>query len=170
MVNRDCKSKLLQVLFFPFFILLIFLRFGLLAENTWSVCLSKSHWNSWVSFSRTVAGLYLYLFVLSNLNLLHIFQWITLFTQSCIITNNDYHYFTQRKFSSPVITGVSWAASFHHGINWYHCHPNLSQFFCLLTCSIDCSILFSPVARPKYLSIFFLLFLLLRSTPEWKFH
>ena len=39
-----------------------------------------------LSFSKTGAGLYIYhLLVWSNLNFLHIFQWITLPTQSCLI-------------------------------------------------------------------------------------
>ena len=63
------KSTILQVLF----LLLIIIRFGLLAENRWSVCMSKSHRNLCVLFSRTGAGLCLYhLFVWSNLNFLHI--------------------------------------------------------------------------------------------------
>ena len=42
----------------------------------------KSHWSFCVSFSRTGAGLCIYhLFVWSNLNFLHISQWITLPTQ-----------------------------------------------------------------------------------------
>ena len=59
---------------------------GLLDEIRWSVCISKSHWSLCVSFSRTVAGLCIYhLFVWSNLNFLHISQWITLAIQSCLI-------------------------------------------------------------------------------------
>ena len=75
------KSTILQV---PFFLLLlIIIRFGLLAEIRWSVCMSKSHRSLCVSFSRTDTRLYIYhLFVWSNLNFLHISQWITLPTQS----------------------------------------------------------------------------------------
>ena len=52
----------------------------------WSVCISKSYWSLCVSFSRTDAGLYIYhLFVWSNINFLHISQWITLPTQSCLV-------------------------------------------------------------------------------------
>ena len=76
------KSTILQVLFF----LLIIIRSGLLAEIRWSVCMSKSHRSLCVSFSRTGAGLCIYhLFVWSNLNFLHISQWITLTTQSCLV-------------------------------------------------------------------------------------
>ena len=48
--------------------------------------MSKSHRSLCVLFSRTGAGLCIYhLFVWSNLNFLHISQWITLPTQSCLI-------------------------------------------------------------------------------------
>ena len=58
---------------------------GLLAEMRWSVCISKCHKSLCVSFSWTVAGLCIYhLFLWSNLNFLHISQWITLPTESCL--------------------------------------------------------------------------------------
>ena len=64
--------------------LLIIIRSGLLAESKGSLCMSKSHRCLCVSFSRTGAGLCLYhLFGWSNLNFLHISQWITLSTQAC---------------------------------------------------------------------------------------
>ena len=67
------NSTILQTLF-----LLIIIRPGLLAEIRWSIYTSKSHRSLCVSFSRTCAGLCLYhLFVWSNLNFLHISQWIT---------------------------------------------------------------------------------------------
>ena len=76
------KSTILQVLFF----LLIIIWSGLLAEIRWSVCMSKSHRSLWVLFSKTGAELCIYhLFVWSNLNFLHIFQWITLPIQSCLV-------------------------------------------------------------------------------------
>ena len=75
------KSTILQI----FFVLLIIIRSGLLAEIRWSVCMSKSHKSLCVSFSRTGAGLCIYhLLTLSNLNFLHISQWITLPTESCL--------------------------------------------------------------------------------------
>ena len=75
------KSTLLQILF----LLLIIIRSGLLAEIRWSVCILKSHRSLCESFSRTGAGLCIYhLFVWSNWNFLHISQWITLPTQSCL--------------------------------------------------------------------------------------
>ena len=68
------------------FCLLIFVRSGLLAEITWSFCISNSHWNLCVSFCRTNAGLSIYhLFLWSNFNFLHISQWIILSTQSCLV-------------------------------------------------------------------------------------
>ena len=76
------KSTILQILF----LLLIIMRSGLLAEIRWSVCMSKSHRSLCESFSRTGAGLCIYhLFVWSNWNFLHISQWITLPTQSCLV-------------------------------------------------------------------------------------
>ena len=58
---------------------------GLLAGIRGSICLLKSHRSLCESFSRTGAGLCMYhLFVLSNWNFLHISQWITLPTQSCL--------------------------------------------------------------------------------------
>ena len=75
------KSTILQVLIF----LLIIIRFGLLADIWWSVCMLKFPWSTCVLFSRTGAGLCIYhLFVCSNWNFLHISQWIALPTQSCL--------------------------------------------------------------------------------------
>ena len=86
---RTAKSTILQVLFF--FFLLIIIRSGLLAGIRWSVCLLKSHRSLCESFSRTGAGLCIYhLFVWSNLNFLHIVQWITLPTQQCFAWYSRY--------------------------------------------------------------------------------
>ena len=75
------KSTILQVLFF----LLIIIKSGLLAGIRWSVCILKSHRSLCESFSRIGAELCIYhLLVWSNLNFLHISQWITLPTQSCL--------------------------------------------------------------------------------------
>ena len=61
------------------------MRSGLLAGIRWSVCMLKSHRSLCESFSRTGARLCIYhLFVWSNWNFLHISQWITLSTQSCL--------------------------------------------------------------------------------------
>ena len=68
------------------FFLLIIRRSGLLSKIRWSVCMLKSHRSLCVSFSRTGAELCIYhLLVRSNLNFLHISQWITLPTQSCLV-------------------------------------------------------------------------------------
>ena len=76
------RSTLLKVLF----LLLIIIRSGVLAEIRWSMCISKSHRSLCVLFSWTGAGLYIYhLFVWSHVNFLHISQWITLPTQSCLV-------------------------------------------------------------------------------------
>ena len=64
---------------------------GLLTEIRWSVCISKSHRSLCVSFSRTGAGLCIYhLLAWSNLNFLHISQWITLPTISCLALYSFY--------------------------------------------------------------------------------
>ena len=74
-------STILQVLF----VLLIIIKSGLLAGIRWSVCMLKFHRSWLMAFSRTGAGLFIYhLLVWSNLNFLHISQWITLPTQSCL--------------------------------------------------------------------------------------
>ena len=72
------KSAILHIFFFFFFLMLIIIRSDLLAEIRWSVCILKSHRTLCVSFSRTGAGLCRYhLLAWSNLNFLHISQWIT---------------------------------------------------------------------------------------------
>ena len=81
-VSRDSKVDS----FADFLFLLIIIKSGLLAEIRWFVCMSKSHRSLCVSFSRTGAGLCIYhLFVCSNLNFLHVSQWITLLTLSCLV-------------------------------------------------------------------------------------
>ena len=66
-------------------LLLIIIKSGLLAGIRWSVCMLKSHRSLCVGFSWRGAGLCIYhLLLWSNLNFLHISQWITLPTQSCL--------------------------------------------------------------------------------------
>ena len=84
-VSRDSKVHNFADFLFFFFLLLIIIRSGLLAEIKWSVCISKSHRSLRVSFSRTGVELCIYhLLAWSNLSFLHISQWITLPTQSCL--------------------------------------------------------------------------------------
>ena len=84
-VRRDNKVYSFADSLFFFFFLLIIMRSSLLAGIRWSVCMLKSHRSLCESYSRTSAGLCIYhLFVLSNWNFLHISQWITLATQSCL--------------------------------------------------------------------------------------
>ena len=67
------------------YLLLIIIKSGLLAGIRWSVCMLKSHRSLCVTFSRTGAGLCIYhLLAWSNLDFLHISQWIILPTQSCL--------------------------------------------------------------------------------------
>ena len=81
MVRRDSKvDNFADSLF-----LLIIIRSDLRAEIRWSVCISKSHRSLCVSFSRTGSGLCIcHMLAWSNLNFLHISQWITLPNQSCL--------------------------------------------------------------------------------------
>ena len=82
---RTAKSTILQVIL----ILLIIIRSGCLTEVRRSTCIIKSHRSLCVSFSRTDAGLSIYLlFVWSNFDFLHNSQWITLPTQSCLLLNS----------------------------------------------------------------------------------
>ena len=72
-VRRDSKVDNFACSLF-----LSILSSGLLADIWWSVCMLKSHRSLCESFSRTGAGLCIYhLLVWSNLNFLHISQWIT---------------------------------------------------------------------------------------------
>ena len=69
------------------FFFLIIIRSGLPAEIRWSVCMLKSNRTLCVSFSRTGVGLCIYhLFAWSNLEFLHISQWITLPIQLCSLS------------------------------------------------------------------------------------
>ena len=82
MIHRDSKvDNFANSLFF----LLIIIRSGLLAGISWSVCMLKFHRSLCLSFFRTGVGLCIcHLFQWSNWNFLHISQWITLPTQSCL--------------------------------------------------------------------------------------
>ena len=87
-VSWTAKSTIWRILSF---FLLIIIRSGLPAGIRWSVCMLTSHRSLCVSFSRTGAGLCIYhLFVWSNWNFLHISQWITLPTQSCLALYSFY--------------------------------------------------------------------------------
>ena len=82
-VLRDSKVDNFANSLFFFFFLLIIIKSGLLAGIRWSVCMLKSQRSLCVSFSWTGARLCIcHLLVWSNLNFLHIFQWITFATQS----------------------------------------------------------------------------------------
>ena len=82
------KSTIWKILLF---LLLIVIRSGLLAGIRWSVCMLKSYRSLCVSFSRIGAGLCIYhLLIWPNLNFLHISQWITLPTQSCLALYSFY--------------------------------------------------------------------------------
>ena len=77
-------TAILTILKVPFFYWSLWSL--VLVEIRWSVCMSKSHRSLWVSFFWPGAELCIYLlFVWLNLNFLHISQWITLPTQSCLV-------------------------------------------------------------------------------------
>ena len=86
MVSRDSKvDNFANSLLLLLLLLIIIIRSGLLVGIRWSVCMLKSHRSLCVSFSRRGARLCIYhLLVWSNLNFLHISQWIILPTQSCL--------------------------------------------------------------------------------------
>ena len=82
-VSRDSKAVNFANLFFFF---VDAYKVWFLAEIRWSVCMSKSYSGLCLSFSRTGAGLCIYhSFGGSNLNFLHISQWITLPTLSFLV-------------------------------------------------------------------------------------
>ena len=85
-ISRDSKvHNFSSSLYFSFFLFLI-ITSDRLAKIRWSVCMFKSHWSLCISFSRTTAVLCIFhLFIWSNFNFLHISQWITLPTQSCLV-------------------------------------------------------------------------------------
>ena len=87
-VRRDSKvDNFTDSLFF----LLIIMRSGFLVGIWWSVCMLKSHRSLCESFSRMGDVLCIYhLLVWSNWNFLHISQWITLPTQSCLALYSFY--------------------------------------------------------------------------------
>ena len=73
-INSICEILFEFLKNFSFFLLII-IRFSLLAEMWWSVCMSNSHGSLYGLFSWTGAGLCIYhLLVWSNLNFLHISQ------------------------------------------------------------------------------------------------
>ena len=84
-VSRDSKVDYFASSLLFFFFFWIIIKSGLLAGIRWSVFMLKSHRSLCVAFSRTGAGLCIYhLLLWSNLSFLHISQWITLSTQSCL--------------------------------------------------------------------------------------
>ena len=72
---------------FSSFCFLPITRSGHIAEIRWSICIAKSKRSLCVSFSITYSRLHLYHSVeWSNSNFLHNFQWITIPTQSCLVS------------------------------------------------------------------------------------
>ena len=134
--------------------------------------MSKSHRSLCVSFCRIEAGLRIYhLFVWSNLNFLHITQWITLPTQSCLvlysICANLLHLHIMRLTVSSL--------SSHHYYYYYYYFTPLRDFntsdawwffiWVWVTASLLKSLWFISVCGP----ILTLLFLITWRRPEVKF-
>ena len=72
--------------FFLVFFLFTVTRSGHLVKIRWSICISKSQWSLWVSFSRTDFELCIYhLFVWTNFNFLHNSLWINFPIESYLV-------------------------------------------------------------------------------------
>ena len=132
-----------SLLFFFFF--LFIMRFGLLDDIRWCVCMSKSPRSLWASFSRRDAGLCIYqLFVGSNLSFLHISQWITLPIQSCLFL----YYFCANLLHSLIMWLIVSSLSPH----------NLHLLFCCVLSILDLTwlvymVLFGAAIRKDSVSL-----------------
>ena len=85
-VSRDSKvhNSASSLSFINYFFIIV--RSDLLAKIRRSICISMYHMSLCVPFSQTEAGLSIYhFFIWSNLNFLHIPQWINMPTQSCLV-------------------------------------------------------------------------------------
>ena len=125
-VSRDSKVDYFanSLFFFFLFFLLIIITSGLLVRIRWSVCMLKSHRSLCVAFSRTGAGLCIYhLLVWSNLNFLHISQWITLPTQSCLALYS----LCANLLHSPIIWLIVSSLSPHYYYYYYY-------YYCCTPC------------------------------------
>ena len=79
-------SKIHDFASYFFFLLIIIIRSVCLADIRRSVCTSEFQRSLCVSFSRTDTGLCIYhLFVWSNFNFLHNYQWTTLLIQLFLV-------------------------------------------------------------------------------------
>ena len=77
------KFTIRQALFFLWFFKLLP---DLVFFSVWTICIWEFRRTSCVSFSKTDSGLCLYhLVIWSNFNFLHISQWITIPSQSCLL-------------------------------------------------------------------------------------
>ena len=122
-------------------LLLLIIISSCLAEIRWSVFISKFNRSLYVSFSRTDSGLCIYyLFVRSNLNFLHNSQWITLPTQSCLVS--------LCVFFTPSLTG-----GFSLEFEWQQGFQNSSQHSCQLQqcCGLDSLDSSSDLQFPQFL-------------------
>ena len=133
-VSRGQQNQ--QFCKFSFLLLLIIIRSGLIAKIRWSVCMSKSHRSLWASFSRTDDGLCIYhLFVWSNFNFLHISQWISLPTQSCLVV---YSYYTNVLYSLIMWMMVS-SLSLHNLHLLFYCVLSIFDLIWLVLMALFCT-------------------------------
>ena len=134
MVSRNSKVDNFAISFL--LLLLIIIRLGLLAEIRWSVCTLKSHRSLFVLFSRTGAGLCIYhLLVWSSLNFLHISQWKTLPTQSCLVLYS----FCANLLHSFIMWLMVSSLSLHNRHLLFCCVLSILVLICLVLMTLFCA-------------------------------
>ena len=117
---------------------MIIIRSGLLAELWWSVCMSKSHRSLCVLFSKTDAGLCIYLlFVWSNLKSLQVSQWITLPTQLFLV----FYSFCANFLHSVIICLIVSSLSLHSLHLLFCCVLSILALIWLLLTALFCAAL-----------------------------
>ena len=149
MVPRDCKVD--NFANSPTFLLII-IRSGLLAGIRWSVCMLESQRSLWESFSWTGAGLCLYhLIVWSNLNFLHISQWITLPTQSCLVLYS----FCANLLHSHIMWLIVLSLSPHSRLLLFCCVLSILALIWLVLIALSCTVIwrdYVSILRFSFLS------------------
>ena len=128
----SAKSTILQILIF----LLIIIRSGLLAGIKWSVCMLKSHRSLCKSSSWIGAALCIYdLLVWSNWNFLHISQWTTLPTQSCLALYS----FCDNFLHSLIMWLIVSSPSPHSLHLLFYCVLSILAMICLVLMALSCA-------------------------------
>ena len=118
------------------FLLLIIIRSCLLTGFRWSVCLLKSCRSLCVSFSCAGAELCIYHFLVwSNLNFLHISQWIILPTQSCLALYS----FCDDLLHSLIMWLIVSSLSVHSLHLLFCCVLSILALICLVLMALSCA-------------------------------